>query len=136
MLQRLIVRAPYCQHPLILFRGQNSDIPWKEKSIGDQIISNTILSTTLDPFQAATFTTKPPGMLHLENDGKANCCLFVYHLTRNIPRLFMNSAELEYLLPAGLVMKLMNKDQIPIDSPIGLLDFFHIQVSEVAFRTL
>jgi hypothetical protein len=100
LLNSVIRNAPYCHRPLILFRGSKGDtFNLGTKRQGFQFVSNSILSTSVNMRTVKLFVGRP-------------CCLYVFYLARDVPRLFMNRYESEFLLPAGLLMEYASTDTI------------------------
>jgi len=89
-LNEVILQADYVKKPIILVRGQKSPYPWVSHTIGETIVSNSILSTTFNYDVASSF-------------GKY---IFIYHLPPEIPRLYVGKIESEILIPESLEMRL------------------------------
>jgi len=97
-LNRMIINAPYCKTPITVIRGQSDQpFPFSQHSPPGEIrISNSIISNAFTVKVAKGFGS----------------FLMVFHVPKHIPRLYMNSQEMEIMLPAGLRMQLVSVEKL------------------------
>ncbi len=120
-LQETIINAPKCNEALLLYRGQETMVPWDENPLDSIIVSNSILSTSFD--------------LEVGRHFAQISVLITYHIPKGMPYLFVNTIESEILLPAGLIMKLESiESSEPIRVVVKVLGFQPVSMSKPAKR--
>lgn len=104
LLNTTILKAPRCHNPIILFRGvmglDNDRYQFTYKNPGYRFVTNSIISTSISAKNALMFAAE------------FDCCMYVFYLPNNIPRLFINRTESEFLLPSGLLMEYAETDTV------------------------